>query len=131
MPKIEKPDEGYFDLYREYAKTLRAWLVGFGVGTPAIFFTQEKIRDVIVIAPGHGWLISLYLTGVAFQVCIALINKWISWYVYLCQTQGNVHSDIFAICERYSKNMTVDVVADIASVMCFAAATIWTAALFI
>ena len=131
MPEIKKPDEGYFDLYREYAKTLRAWLVGFGIGTPAVFFTQDQIRHVIVTAGGHGWLIALYLVGVACQVGVALINKWVSWYVYLCQTQGRTDSRIFARCENYSKSMTVDVAVDVTSVLCFAAATIWTAALFI
>lgn len=130
MHQNAKPDKDYFNLYCEYAKTLRAWLVGFGIGTPAVFFTQDQIRQVVVHAACHVWLIALFMAGVACQVLVALINKWVNWYVFLCQTQGKTGTPAFARCFRYSNNMTVDFVFDVTAVICFAGATIWTAMLF-
>lgn len=36
----------YFSAYSEYAKTLRLWLVTYGVGTPAFFVSREWVGRI-------------------------------------------------------------------------------------
>lgn len=119
----------HFDVYHEYAKTLRTWLVGFGVGAPVIFLTQDFVRQMIIDTAWHGLLISLFLLGVGCQVVLALVNKWINWYLYFCQDQGQIDSPTYDRVKSFSQWYMFDLMLDVITVVCFAVSSIWTAIL--
>jgi hypothetical protein len=39
QPQSEK---GFYEAYASFARTLRAWLIAFGIGAPLIFFQNEN-----------------------------------------------------------------------------------------
>ena len=132
QPDSPKPPEDYshfYEAYADYAKTLRTWLVGYGIGGPVIFITNEQASTRIA-ASGQGVTIAtLFLTGVAFQVFISLVNKWMNWYVY-ATPPGDRSGGLFKTVDRVTNQFWIDVVCDIGSVVMFACATIKTVAVF-
>ena len=36
---------GHFENYAEYAKTLRSWLVAYGIGGPVLFLTNKDAPE--------------------------------------------------------------------------------------
>lgn len=74
--------ESYAAAYRQHATTLRNWLVAYGVGGPALFLTNDTLRNAL---KGSGFLQLVgwtFLLGVALQVCLAFIDKYADWICY-------------------------------------------------
>ena len=87
QPHLEDFDanqkDGHWDNYADYSRTLRAWLVAYGIGAPVLFLTNEKI-SAQVASSGHAReIIFAFLFGVALQIVLALINKWGAWHMYV------------------------------------------------
>ncbi len=72
----------HLDNYFDYARTLRAWLVAYGIGAPVIFMTNDKVTEKIGKSESASTIVTLFLLGVALQVVLALINKWGAWHLY-------------------------------------------------
>ena len=122
-PDQKKEADDFFKNYAEYAKTLRAWLVAFGIGGPVLFLTNKEVAASLTRAGHARLLVSLFLIGVALQVIGALINKWAAWYLY-----RGAHSDDFTNQVGYrvwswiNDQTWFDIVVDIASFVLFGAA---------
>lgn len=83
-------DSSFYEPYAHFSRTLRAWLVAYGVGVPVLLVSQESIARAIIKA-GTGSLITwLFLTGVAIQVLAALLYKYSMAYLY--NSEGNSES---------------------------------------
>jgi hypothetical protein len=82
------PDDVEFDAanalaaYGEYSKTLRTWLVAFGVGGPALILVNARISAALLAAGCLRQVALAFLIGVATQVLNAFINKMANWAVY-------------------------------------------------
>lgn len=75
-------DSGFYEPYIQYARTLRAWFVAYGIGVPVLLVSQEFIARAIIKA-GTGELITwLFLSGVAAQVLAAFLYKYSMNYLY-------------------------------------------------
>ena len=74
--------EDNLNLYAEYNKTLRAWLVGFGFGVPALFIVNEAAQSKLTASQNAGCIVWLFLAGAAAQVFMAFLNKIVSWCAY-------------------------------------------------
>jgi hypothetical protein len=74
---------GYFEAYASFARTLRTWLVAYGVGGPALLLTQESLAAKFIAAPKSQMIIVLFLAGVGLQVVGALLYKTAMWYLYM------------------------------------------------
>lgn len=95
--KSAPPREGdlYFANYADYSRTMRAWLVAYGIGGPVLFLTNDKVSAKLGQS-GHAHLVvSLFLLGVGVQVFGAFVNKWAAWHQY----RGNEEPDF---CTRRS-----------------------------
>lgn len=112
--------EDNLSLYSEYNKTLRAWLVGFGFGVPALFIVNEAAQSKLLAASNKNCIIYLFLVGAAAQVLIAFINKVISWCAYNKHDKGaeNVGPVVLFIAS-FENWFIIDVVFDIASLVTF------------
>jgi hypothetical protein len=117
--------DGYFKVYEEHMKTLRAWFVAYGIGGPVLFVTQKEFAAT-VISSGNSRLIGvLFLLGVLFQVLIALLNKWVNWGLYYYEefpdlNRGKIHD----FCESVSGMVFIDILADVATLVLFSWATV-------
>jgi len=72
----------HFDVYTEYAKTLRVWLVSYGIGAPVLLSTNELFSARILDSGNARIIAVLFLSGVGAQVLLALLNKNAMWACY-------------------------------------------------
>ena len=116
-PQEARTEETDFhESYTEYAKTLRAWLVAYGVGGPVLFLTQPGIADRIKDSSQGALIVYLFLTGVASQVLIALVNKWVNWYFYSkANPNSKRNATIYKALDRLSESFWIDILADLVS----------------
>lgn len=83
-------DSGFYEPYIQYARTLRAWFVAYGIGVPVLLVSQKFIAQAIIKA-GSGELITwLFLTGVAVQVLAAFLYKYAMNYLYFDEFGGEL-----------------------------------------
>ena len=72
----------HFQNYADYSRTLRAWLVAYGIGGPVLFVTNQTVATRVASSNHANLIISAFLLGVGLQILLALINKWGAWYMY-------------------------------------------------
>ena len=141
--------DGHYKVYEEHMKTLRAWFVAYGVGGPVLFITQQEFAATLA-GSGYAKLIGmLFLVGVLLQALVALFNKWVNWGLYYFD-EDDMEATIDTIdtsidtadgpvdttdaptrpnglqrfCESYSSKVWIDIVADVATLVLFAVATV-------
>jgi len=116
----------HFENYADYARTLRAWLVAYGVGAPVLFVTNEAVAKQIKVSGVGAWIVWLFMGGVALQIASALINKWAAWHMYFGEEDAN-----FKASARYkgwawvNSQTRLDLAADALSMAAFVWATVW------
>ena len=82
----ERPlDSENFEPYSEFARTLRTWFVGYGVGAPALVLTQAELRQRLANAGDLPTLGAFFLSGVFLQVLLTLIYKTAMWELYMVE----------------------------------------------
>lgn len=124
--------EDNLSLYAEYNKTLRAWLVGFGFGVPALFIVNEAAQVKLIAAQNAKYIIWLFLAGAAAQVLIALLNKIVSWCAYYKHDKAKTNINNVALFFASLENkFVIDVVADLVSLVTFGWSIILIVGLFI
>ncbi len=74
--------DGYFKVYEEHMKTVRAWFVAYGIGGPVLFITQKEFAAILVGSGSAKLVAVLFLLGVFLQVFVAVLNKWVNWGLY-------------------------------------------------
>ncbi|MHC4947087.1 MAG: hypothetical protein ACYTG1_02340 [Planctomycetota bacterium] len=117
--------EGLYTAYEAHARILRTWLVAYGIGGPVLFVNNDDLWRGLVES-GTGRLVGLlFLAGVAVQVLVTAINKSAMWGSYYGEIEPR-----FRPTWRYRSaywlggQYWIDLLADVASLALFAAATI-------
>ena len=124
--------EDNLNLYAEYNKTLRAWLVGFGFGVPALFIVNATAQEKLTISPNASCIIWLFLIGAASQVLMALLNKIVSWCAYhKCDKGRSKVSSIVLFFASLENKFIIDVVLDVLSLITFGWTIVLITKLFI
>ena len=86
QPEIEDYDEpqkeSHFQNYGDYSRTLRVWLVAYGIGGPVLFLTNENLAQKVSSSCYTNQITILFLSGVGLQIVLSLINKWCAWHMY-------------------------------------------------
>ncbi|HFF5966328.1 TPA: hypothetical protein ACGCF6_001668 [Stenotrophomonas maltophilia] len=75
--------EGLFQNYSEYSKSLRTWFVAYGIGGPVLFLSNEKLSTQLTGKDEAAYIVSAFLLGVALQIGLSMINKWVAWHMYV------------------------------------------------
>lgn len=73
---------GHYQNYAEYSKSLRSWLVAYGVGGPVLFLTNAGIYQRVASSKFPTTVVVLFLAGVALQILLSVLNKWAAWHMY-------------------------------------------------
>ncbi len=119
-PDNEKIATGSFAAYSEYNKTLRTWLVAFGIGGPALFMTNDAIAKRLAAVGTLKMVVALFLAGVGVQVIGALLNKACNWYVYQAYSPGGVKGTLRHRCAEWlTSHFWIDVFLDLVSISVF------------
>src|ERR1700752_183287 len=119
--------EEYLNAYGEFAKTLRTWLVAYGIGAPVLLVTNESASRAIK-ASGQARTIAIcFLIRATIQVVLATLNKAAMWGLYYGEENERVkYNKLYKVAFWFSENFWIDILADIASLVLFAIAT-WKA----
>ena len=124
--------EDNLSLYGEYNKTLRAWLVGFGFGVPALFIVNQAAQNKLLAASNAKCIVWLFLAGAAAQVFIAFLNKVVSWCAYHKHDKGKVKVNKAVLFFAAMENLfIIDIVLDITSLVTFGWSIILIMGLFV
>lgn len=112
--------------YAEFAKTLRTWLVGYGIGALALLVTQADLRARLVSSGRAGAVGLCFLGSVILQVGMAFVYKACMWQLYLGELSATrrgtwPHRVACVISEAFLAELTVD----FASLALYAVGTIW------
>ncbi len=75
-------DSGFYEPYIQYSRTLRAWLVAYGIGLPVLLASQDIIARAIIRAGTGKWITWIFLSGVIVQVIATFLYKYSQEYLY-------------------------------------------------
>lgn len=124
--------DAYYKVYEEHSKTLRTWLVAYGIGAPVLFLTNDTLAKALAESMFSDWIGGLFLAGVGLQVLLAAVNKHAMWACYNAATEPK---------ERYGRFMRfgmwvsgqfwMDFTIDLLSLGLFAVATVWSFRIFL
>jgi hypothetical protein len=118
--------DAFFKVYEEYSKTLRTWLVAFGVGGPVLFLTNQAIAAKLAGSGYSAWIAGLFLVGVALQVTLAMLNKHAMWACHIAASKPHdEHTRFEQWGEWISDQYWIDVIVDVLSLLVFSIAAIW------
>lgn len=117
--------DGFFKVYEEYAKTLRTWLVAYGIGAPVLLMTNEKIWDVVKKSGEARWVGGCYLIAVGIQIVLAALNKSVNWAMYFGEANVEFKNEpVYRLADWLSRMYLLDLVVDLLSICLFAWATV-------
>jgi hypothetical protein len=109
-----------FAAYADYNRTLRTWLVAFGIGGPALFMTNNDIAKRLAATSGLRDVVALFLFGTGAQILGALINKAANWYVYQAYCAGGVRGTWKHRCSEWlTPHFWIDVALDLLTILVF------------
>ena len=107
----------FFGVYKEYAGHLRTWLVGYGVGLPALILSNKNFYDLLN-ASGTLRCVAISLAcGLFPQVLLAAINKYVNWVCYWGELdEANKNSKIYEWFGVVSNWIYIDMAFDFLSI---------------
>ena len=114
---------GYFDAYASFARTLRTWLVGFGVGVPVLVASQADLSKKLAASGDSKRIVTLFLGGVAIQIAVTMLYKSAMWYTYFGAMNPAFRSRWrYRSAEWISEQHWLEVIFDVATMGLFVAA---------
>lgn len=120
---IEESD--FYAPYAEFAKTLRTWLIAYGIGVPALLVSTDKCWDKIAATGQMRTLGIVFLSGVAIQVVVALLYKSLMWQLYIAEVHPEREQTwLYQFAQKASDLFWPEFLLDILSFGLFAWATL-------
>ncbi len=115
-----------FSVYAEYSKTLRTWLVAYGIGAPVLFLTSDTLARTFAKSSQARTIAVYFLTGVVLQVLLAILNKHVMWVCYYAAEnpafQGK-QARVVRWADWVSRQCWFDLLLDVGTILLFANAT--------
>jgi len=119
-PLTPKEESGFYEAYAHFSRTLRAWLVAYGIGAPVLLVSQEFIAHAIIKAGAGGLITWLFLAGVAIQVSAALLYKYSMAYLYFAETDSMPEGAWQVVLSAWlSRAVWIEALFDLASIALF------------
>ena len=130
--------DGHFANYSEYSKTLRSWLVAYGIGGPVLLLTNKDAPEKLAKSPHLETIVTLFVAGVALQILLAFLNKWAAWHMYSGAYDKHLAAQGSKDCEMHheslmywlwqwiNKQSWIDFFVDLGALVAFSIAT-WIA----
>jgi hypothetical protein len=114
----------YAESYFSFAKTLRTWLVAYGIGAPVLFASQDAFSDLFfnktVVIP----IIYMFLSGVCLQILSAFMYKASMWYIMWGALRDEFKTTIrYKISDWISEQLWIELIIDLVSIGLFVCAT--------
>lgn len=109
-------EDDYFAQYWRYCAAVRNWLVAFGVGGCVLLISEKSGLFKDIVGQMRATILCLFMTGVIVQILLALINKWIHWYLYRGVGDPKFRTRwLYKTSDRISTWFILDIFADVIS----------------
>lgn len=126
----EKEADELYQLYADYNKILRTWLVAYGIGGPILFATNAALNTPLKNSGHSKTLVGMFLVGVALQVFNAFLNKWVGWHLYSgVEFPSFRKKTAYIFWSKLSDWYWIDFSFDCISIILFGIATAWVLSL--
>lgn len=117
-------ETGYFEPYKAFATTLRTWLVGYGIGAPVLFASQNAFANLLKKPETAVVIITVFLGGVVAQVLAAVVFKVCMWYLYCADFNADFRQTRrYKLSYLLSDNIWLELFFDAVSIGAFSWAT--------
>ena len=114
----------YYEPYKNFALSLRAWFIAYGIGAPIIFLSNEGTQKAISNYEGNKFLISLFLTGVVIQIIQALLYKHAMWHLHMGEGNPDYHTKwLYKGSEKITEVYWLEATLDLSTVIVYVLAT--------
>jgi hypothetical protein len=122
---VPSTERGFYEPYSGFARTLRTWLIAFGVGAPIVFFQSPSAWAALSSDGSVRPFVYCFLAGIALQVVCALLYKTSMWYLYMEELDEVKENDWRCRAARWlSTAYWLELAFDLASIALFAYATL-------
>ena len=123
-PEEDEDKAGHFENYADYSRTLRTWLVAYGIGGPVLFVTNDKVAERIAKSGQSSDIVALFLFGVGLQVALSFVNKWAAWHMYRGAEDAEYQQTApYRLWHAINKQSWLDLAVDFASLVALALAS--------
>jgi hypothetical protein len=118
--KKKTEESGFYEPYAYFSRTLRTWLVGYGIGAPILIISQDHLSNKILDS-GIGDNITIwFLSGVCVQVIAAILYKYSMGYIYFSELNPTLeNTKRFIIADWISEAFWLELLFDILAIVCF------------
>lgn len=125
-------DSEFYEPYASFSRIMRAWLVAYGIGAPALLASQDAFKAILAVPNQAMFIISCFLFGASVQIIAAFIYKYSMGYIYF-EDLGKVSkkTNRYKIAEWFSEAMWLEMLFDIISIGSFALATVKVLMLYV
>src|SRR5262249_58966856 len=118
-------EAAYLEGYASFAKTLRTWLVAYGVGGPALIAAQKSVGERLAASGCTTLVVVLFLSGAVLQVVTALVFKCAMWAMYMGEREpGRKSSKSYGRWRKVSDSLWLEMTLDCLSILAFSVATL-------
>ena len=116
--------DGHYQNYAEYSKSLRSWLVAYGIGGPVLFLTNKDVYSKVAESASSVAIVDLFLFGVGLQILLSVINKWAAYHMYRGAFAPAYTSTMtYQIWSWINDRSWIDFLIDLVSIAVFVSAT--------
>ena len=123
-PSTEDDGSEHYAAYEEHAKTLRTWLVAYGIGGPVLIISQDAVWKRLSESGALREIAACFLGGVGLQVILAAVNKSAMWACYFGEIDPKYRSTIrYSFGVWLSEQYAIDFVCDVVAMALFGWAT--------
>ena len=127
LPTPHKPSEsGFYESYAGFSKTLRGWLVAYGIGAPVLFASQTSFAKVLANAKIARPIIICFLIGVTLQIALSVVYKYCMFHLYLGEIDEKYKLyRIHRIADWFASQTWLELIIDVVTILLFSYATTW------
>ncbi len=123
-PPGKREEADFYAPYGEFARNLRTWFIAYGVGAPALFIAQPELLSAVVASGSGRLLASLFLSGVAVQILVAIMYKGAMWYLYMGELDASVKAKKrYKVADWLSEAFWLELLFDLVTLVLFGVAT--------
>lgn len=121
-----------FKHYSYYSSILRNWFIVYGIGGLIFIANQRELFNGLEKTE-KSMVLGFLMWGVIIQICLALLNKIIHWFVYWSEDIepekkrlnlfGHIYNALYIASEKICSWFWIDIIIDITTLILFFVAT--------
>ena len=122
---LAESEKGHYSAYQYHSNLLRTWLVAYGIGGPVLLLTNDSLWQQLKESGEVSFIGTLFLTGVAFQILLAALNKAVMWRLYYGEDNPQSQTTKwYTMAAWLSRQIWIDLGVDMTSMVLMAWATV-------